>query len=353
MLGALTGEAAPAETEEPDGPPAPAQPSPEAAGPEAASGPVAPGEAQARAAEAPGGDTGEDPVRPAPAPEAPLTPPALPETVAGPLDEACLAAVDLARAAAVQEGGPSVGEPLDVQGEPDPGAALVTHLFATTDRAYAGWRWAVTVVRAAGSDIVTVDEVVLLPGPDALLPPAWVPYSDRVQPGDLSPGDVLPPAVDDPRLVPSHADPESDDDAELLAEAFLELGLGRERVLSREGREEAAERWWNGDAGPHSPLAKAAPADCGSCGFLVPLGGSLRAAFGACANAFAPDDGRVVALTHGCGAHSEVAHELTHVAQSGMAVEHEELEVEHNAPTAGEASQESLSEDESESLGHS
>ncbi|MCW2666807.1 MAG: hypothetical protein JWN57_1769, partial [Frankiales bacterium] len=320
---------------------------------EAASGPVAPGEAQARAAEAPGGDTGEDPVRPAPAPEAPLTPPALPETVAGPLDEACLAAVDLARAAAVQEGGPSVGEPLDVQGEPDPGAALVTHLFATTDRAYAGWRWAVTVVRAAGSDIVTVDEVVLLPGPDALLPPAWVPYSDRVQPGDLSPGDVLPPAVDDPRLVPSHADPESDDDAELLAEAFLELGLGRERVLSREGREEAAERWWNGDAGPHSPLAKAAPADCGSCGFLVPLGGSLRAAFGACANAFAPDDGRVVALTHGCGAHSEVAHELTHVAQSGMAVEHEELEVEHNAPTAGEASQESLSEDESESLGHS
>jgi hypothetical protein len=42
-----------------------------------------------------------------------------------------------------------------------------------------------------------------------------------------------------------------------------------------------------------------------SCGFFVPLSGDLGQMFGACANAYAPDDGRVVSADHGCGAHSE------------------------------------------------
>ena len=35
------------------------------------------------------------------------------------------------------------------------------------------------------------------------------------------------------------------------------------------------------------------------------LSGELGRAFGACANAYAPDDGQVVSADHGCGAHSE------------------------------------------------
>jgi hypothetical protein len=35
------------------------------------------------------------------------------------------------------------------------------------------------------------------------------------------------------------------------------------------------------------------------------LSGELGRLFGACANAYAPDDGRVVSADHGCGAHSE------------------------------------------------
>ncbi len=42
-----------------------------------------------------------------------------------------------------------------------------------------------------------------------------------------------------------------------------------------------------------------------TCGFLVKLAGPLSQAFGVCANAFANDDGKVVSLDHGCGAHSE------------------------------------------------
>src|SRR5699024_1302456 len=44
---------------------------------------------------------------------------------------------------------------------------------------------------------------------------------------------------------------------------------------------------------------------CGTCGFLVPIAGSLGAMFGICANEFSAD-GQVVHLQYGCGAHSEV-----------------------------------------------
>jgi hypothetical protein len=261
-------------------------------------------------------------------------PPALHEptpdapTEASAPDARCADAVELARAAAVEVAGPTVGEHLAVEAEldagPDAGGHVVTHSFATTDPAYVGWRWAVTVARADGADEVTVDEVVLLPGEAALLAPSWVPWSERVQPGDLGPGDLLPPPADDPRLVPSYADVDAD---ELPFDLHRELGLGRPRVLSLDGRADAAERWYEGDAGPDTPVAKAAPGQCRDCGFLVPLAGGLGRVFGACANAMAPDDGRVVALTHGCGAHSETVVEAPESAWSGMAKEHDGIEV--------------------------
>ena len=248
-----------------------------------------------------------------------------PVEVAAVLDARCAEAVELARVAAVEVAGAPVGDHLGVEAEADAGAGHVaTHSFAATDPAYVGWRWAVTVARADGSDDVTVDEVVLLPGEAALLAPGWVPWSERVQPGDLGPGDLLPPTPDDPRLVPAYADVDAD---ELLFDLHRELGLGRPRMLSLDGRADAAERWYEGEAGPDTPVAKAAPGHCGDCGFLVPLAGALGRVFGACANAMAPDDGRVVALTHGCGAHSETVVEQAESSWSGMAKEHDGLEV--------------------------
>src|SRR4051812_27396131 len=98
------------------------------------------------------------------------------------VDKLCADAVDVARAAAVEEGGRQVGEHLGVQSE---GARVVTHLFASLVPGYSGWRWAVTVARASRAKVVTVDEVVLLPGADAVLAPEWLPWSERLQPGDL------------------------------------------------------------------------------------------------------------------------------------------------------------------------
>ena len=239
--------------------------------------------------------------------------------IASPIpDDVCAGAVDLARAAAVEvaEAG-QVGDHLGIEAEGD---RIVTHYFASTDRAYAGWRWAVTVVRPPRLKTVTVDEVVLLPGSGALLAPEWVPWSERLQAGDLGVGDVLPTAAEDERLVPGYMgvdphDEQFDDISAELSAVADELWLGRPRVLSLLGREEAAQRWYDGDRGPQAPIARAAELSCASCGFLVLMRGALSRVFGICANEYAPDDGRVVSFDHGCGAHSEAL--VVHTAPQG------------------------------------
>ncbi len=215
------------------------------------------------------------------------------------IDAAAAAAVDLARSAAEDTSRPEyVGEHLGLLSEGD---RIVTHYFVCLDPAYHGWRWAVSVVRASRAKNVTVSESVLLPGDDAMLSPDWVPWSDRLRPGDLGPGDLLPTQADDPRLAPGFTRTEDDADEDL----YWELGLGRHRVLSAEGRDVAATRWYTGDSGPENPLARSAPAHCTTCAFFVPLAGTFRRVFGVCANEYAPDDGKVVSFDHGCGAHSE------------------------------------------------
>lgn len=222
------------------------------------------------------------------------------------------AAVDEARAAAVEEAAlevgrraapESVGEHLEVRPE---GAGALTHYFAAADGGYRGWRWAVTLACAGADAPVTVSEVVLLPGPDAVVAPQWVPWQERVRPGDLGVGDLLPAAPDDARLAPGYLSGDDDTDPDVTG-VVRELGLGRPKVLSREGRGAAARRWQEGEHGPGTDMARAAPGRCGTCGFYLPLAGPLHAAFGVCGNEYSPADGSVVAVAFGCGAHSDVA----------------------------------------------
>ena len=277
-------------------------------------------------------------------------------------DDACAQAVELARGAAEEMAGADrVGEHLGVTADGD---RLVTHRFRCLDPAYRGWCWAVTVTRASRAKNVTVDESVLVPGDEAILAPDWVPWRERVLPGDLGVGDLLPAPPDDARLVPAASlegddgvadwgetawampgtEPEDlvpvpsaepladgpDDPAEglestvdaatdLTGAAAVVVATGtdgtaaggiedrppRARVLSAIGRDDTALRWYTSEHGPKTPLASAAPGLCSGCGFFVRLGGPLGRVFGVCANEYAPDDGRVVSLDHGCGAHSE------------------------------------------------
>ncbi|MFJ6570040.1 DUF3027 domain-containing protein [Streptomyces sp. NPDC091292] len=251
-------------------------------------------------------------------------------------DRLCAEAVGLARDAAEEAAAPGVvGEHVATLAEGD---RVVTHLFECKEPGYRGWRWAVTVARASRAKVVTLDETVLLPGSDALLAPEWVPWSERLRPGDLGPGDLLPTEADDLRLEPGYTGEDepapnaavSDEMAELaeaedadvtagspavlpvvpsrgsIASVAEELGMRRARVLSRYGLHIAADRWEE-SYGAKAPMAQAAPATCVSCGFLAPIGGSLGQAFGVCANEFSPADGHLVSLSYGCGGHSEAA----------------------------------------------
>ena len=212
-------------------------------------------------------------------------------------------ALDLARKAALEDAEkPSqVGEYISVEYADEDRVA--SYLFEADLPGYKGWRWCVTVAKVDAKAEPTLCDVVVLPGPDALLAPEWIDYRDRILPEDIQPGVIVPSLLEDTRLSPSPNALIQDED--LDAVQVFDLGLMRTRVLSIEGRDQASKRWYTGDRGPNTPLAQGAPKPCASCGFFIPIAGSLRSAFGVCANAIAPDDARVVSVDHGCGAHSE------------------------------------------------
>jgi hypothetical protein len=214
-----------------------------------------------------------------------------------------MSTLELARSAAIADAGNPELVGADVSVEIDDDGRVETYLFEAHLAGYRGWRWCVTIAKVDKKSEPTICDVVVLPGPDALLAPEWVAYRDRIQPGDVGVGDIVPSSLDDTRLVPSVHSLIADEDLDAMQ--VFDLGLGRARVMSIEGRDQASKRWYESDRGPQSPIAQAAPKPCSSCAFFVPISGSLRASFGVCANAISPEDARVVSVDHGCGAHSE------------------------------------------------
>ena len=92
------------------------------------------------------------------------------------------AAVDIARAA-VEGIAPAdqIGRHLAAKSEGD---RLVTHLFESKLAGYGGWQWYAVLTRNSRSKVVTVDELGLLPSEDSILAPEWIPWAERVRPGD-------------------------------------------------------------------------------------------------------------------------------------------------------------------------
>ncbi|APT93032.1 hypothetical protein CPHO_09210 [Corynebacterium phocae] len=195
------------------------------------------------------------------------------------------AAIELARDVVAEVDDSGAGKHLGVAVS---GNNVVTHRFAARVPGYPGWEWHAVLAHADGSVDVTVNEVALVPGRKALQAPDWVPYSQRLRPEDLGPGDLMPPAADDPRL-----------DA-----------AGQ---LTAHGAKAAKDRWMTGNRGPNTEMAAKAPMQCRTCAFQVALGEPLGPHFGVCTNEYSAD-GEVVHATYGCGAHSKVK-----VAEEGTA----------------------------------
>jgi len=222
-------------------------------------------------------------------------------------------AVEIARSALLESiPADHVGKALDSVVEPtdDSSVKITSYTFECTSPGYPGWYWEVSLVEVTGQSGLSVSEVNLLPGAAALVPEQWKPWADRVEAGDLGVGDLLPVSENDERLTAGFTAlgdlEELSEDLAPLHPMQWELGLGRKQVLSTVGLERAVDRWFEKQNGPRSAMAKSAPAHCGSCGFLVAIGGSIGQVFGVCGNEFGAADGQVVATTFGCGAHSSV-----------------------------------------------
>ena len=263
----------------------------------------------------------------------------------------------------------------------DMGDGVTDFRFATEYRGYEGWQWSVTLFHDEELDRWTVNESSLVPTDQALRPPEWVPWKDRLEPTDLSVTDSIGTDPDDPRLeegfrrtgavgeqaqsedgaddvagvpgsdegtsfedMPTPPDAESGEgsDSEAAAtaqsdvdDAVEEFDLSRRHVMSPLGRSQTAKRWYEGPRGPKSLSTKTAGGHtCATCGFFVPLKGELNLLFGVCANKWSPDDGRVVSLDHGCGEHSEIEPpEPTHLwVQSKPAFDDLHIDIIAHAP---------------------
>lgn len=263
----------------------------------------------------------------------------------------------------------------------DMGDGVTDFRFATEYRGYEGWQWSVTLFHDEELDRWTVNESSLVPTDQALRPPEWVPWKDRLEPTDLSVTDSIGTDPDDSRLeegfrrtepvderpqtedgadnaaavlasdevassedVPTPPDAESGEgsDSEAAAnaqsdvdDAVEEFDLSRRHVMSPLGRSQTAKRWYEGPRGPKSLSTKTAGGHtCATCGFFVPLKGELNLLFGVCANKWSPDDGRVVSLDHGCGEHSEIEPpEPTHLwVQSKPAFDDLHIDIIAHAP---------------------
>ena len=100
----------------------------------------------------------------------------VPEPLAG--DPVLIAARDQARAALVEiTDAQTIGADA---GYEVPEERVVTLLFESKLEGYVGWRWAASLTRVDDASPVTVLEVELLPGPDSLIAPEWVPWSERM-----------------------------------------------------------------------------------------------------------------------------------------------------------------------------
>lgn len=62
----------------------------------------------------------------------------------------------------------------------DEGEGVTTFLFEAKLKGYVGWRWSITVFEQSDSSGATISEVLLMPGPDSLIAPDWVPWSERL-----------------------------------------------------------------------------------------------------------------------------------------------------------------------------
>ncbi|MDR2538399.1 MAG: DUF3027 domain-containing protein [Bifidobacteriaceae bacterium] len=186
---------------------------------------------------------------------------------------------------------------------------LVAHYFESIVPGYKDWLWVVVLARQKNRTQIQLIETFLTPGEGALLPKPWVDWADRLTPEDANSYDNLPFVAEDPNLVPGFKESDrakySPQNLDQVRDLVRLYALSRARVLSPLARATTAQRWYQSEHGPKPANSRNFEQKCSTCGFWVPLQSDLGQAFGVCTTNWSRDDGKVVSIDHGCGAHSE------------------------------------------------
>lgn len=120
--------------------------------------------------------------------------------------------LDVARAAAVENAGEkAVSKFVELI---DEGDGAFSFVFEARLEGYQGWLWSVTLFDS-GDEAPTISEVVLLPGEQALLAPAWVPWSERLADWKALQVELEAQAALDAQEAAENADGEDEDEDEM------------------------------------------------------------------------------------------------------------------------------------------
>ncbi|MEN9753496.1 MAG: hypothetical protein RL670_1187 [Actinomycetota bacterium] len=57
---------------------------------------------------------------------------------------------------------------------------VTSYLFDSKLKGYHGWRWSVTLSQVDAKHAATVSEILLMAGPESIVAPKWVPWSERL-----------------------------------------------------------------------------------------------------------------------------------------------------------------------------
>ena len=138
----------------------------------------------------------------------------------------------------------------------DEGENVASYLFENNQKGYVGWRWSVTIFQANSNEPATVSEIVLMPGPDSLVAPDWVPWSERLADYKALQAELEAQAASEAEEAEEVAsedasDDEADDAAEEVQEAEASAGsaddsaaavLSEESVDAEENSDDAGKR---------------------------------------------------------------------------------------------------------------
>lgn len=146
--------------------------------------------------------------------------------------------LEVARAAAVENAGEkAISKFVELI---DEGDGAFSFVFEAKLEGYQGWLWSVTLFDS-GDAAPTISEVVLLPGEQALLAPAWVPWSERLADWKALQVELEAQAALEAQEAAENVDGEDEDEDEDETDDLDEVEVDEEADESEEAEPEAIE----------------------------------------------------------------------------------------------------------------